>query len=166
MKSQGQKRPDAVKDVDPVSDWLEKNGIGAGLWKMMFGVYMALMIYGQIAVANSQQAAFSVGERNALGAAFAFLTPVESIFKFLEDTVTVQINYSLAAGTKVSLPPPPPQPQPQPQPQQQLPPLPPPPPPPPLLLLLLLPRPPPTTTTTTTTTPTTRTKSRAYVCCR
>ena len=53
--------------------------------------------------AKSTQAAFSVGDRNALGAAAAFLTPVESIFKFLEDTVTVQINYSLAAGTKVTV---------------------------------------------------------------
>jgi hypothetical protein len=29
----------------------------------------------------------------------AFISPIESVFQFLEDTVTVQINYSLAAGT-------------------------------------------------------------------
>lgn len=38
--------------------------------------------------------------RNAIGATSALLSPLESIFQFLEDTVTVQINYSLAAGTK------------------------------------------------------------------
>ena len=53
-----------------------------------------------IVVQNSMQDAFSVVDRNALGAAFAFLAPLESVFQFLEDTTTVQINFSLAAGTK------------------------------------------------------------------
>mmetsp|Transcript_14934 Transcript_14934/g.44365 ORF Transcript_14934/g.44365 Transcript_14934/m.44365 type:complete len:639 (+) Transcript_14934:88-2004(+) len=88
-----------MSEFDPIGRLIPE-GLPQKIWKMSFGIFLGLSIYGAIAVANSQQQAFSVTTRNALGASMAFLTPLESLFQFLEDTVTVQINYSLAAGTK------------------------------------------------------------------
>ena len=49
-------------------------------------------------MANTVQAAFTISDRNAIAATDAVLGPFGEIFQFLEDTVTVQINYSIAAN--------------------------------------------------------------------
>lgn len=71
-----------------------------GIVKMGLPLFLAVTVVAQIKMAESIQRTFKTPERNAIGAAGAFLVPIGQIFQFLEDTVTVKVNYSIAQGTK------------------------------------------------------------------
>lgn len=61
-------------------------------------VYMTLDCTHNRYMANSIQGTFTISDRNAIAATGAVLGPFRLMFQFLEDTVTVQINYSVAAN--------------------------------------------------------------------
>ena len=64
-------------------------------------VYVTLQIIVPIYMRHSIQVQLSVGNRNALLAAEAFLVPFKNIFQFIEDVVLIRVNYALGRGNKV-----------------------------------------------------------------
>jgi hypothetical protein len=63
-------------------------------------VYITLQILVPIYMRQSQQQQLSVGSRNALLAAEAFIIPFTNIFQFIEDVVLIRVNYALAGNNK------------------------------------------------------------------
>jgi hypothetical protein len=63
-------------------------------------VYIIAQVMIPIFMRNSIQSKMSVGSRNSLIAAEAFLVPYSAIFQFIEDIVLVKVNYALGSGNK------------------------------------------------------------------
>ena len=84
-----------------------KEACGDGKWQaQLFKIFVflgyvagiALPIQAHIQMNVSIQRTLSPAQRSSVLAADAFLAPMEEIFEFLEDTVTVRIGYALGAG--------------------------------------------------------------------
>jgi len=71
------------------------------LFAMGLPVYLVAQILVPIFMRNSIQVSMSVGSRNSLIAAEAFLVPYSAIFQFIEDIVLVKVNYAIGSGNKV-----------------------------------------------------------------
>lgn len=94
--------PELDPDYDPISVWISANlplgGLFQKIYKSGFALNMVVSIYVMMFMANSIQGTFTISDRNAIAATSAVLVPFRLIFQFLEDTVTVQINYSVATN--------------------------------------------------------------------
>lgn len=75
----------------------------AGWQRAVFGLAMAAEIFMSIYMAEQTQMEFSLSERNAMLAADAFLTPVQEVFMFLEDAVSVRVGIAVGAGDMAQL---------------------------------------------------------------
>lgn len=70
------------------------------LFKYGLMAYIGAQVVIPIFMRDSIQRQLSVGERNAVIAAEAFLVPYRDIFQFVEDIVLVRVNYAMGAGNK------------------------------------------------------------------
>ena len=103
----GEAPPEVPEELKPNEMPSLREACGNGKWRqhllsllaaLGYILGVALPIQAQIEMNASIQSALTPAQRTSVLAADAFLAPVEEIFEFLEDTVTVRIGYALGAG--------------------------------------------------------------------
>ncbi|KAL3786188.1 hypothetical protein HJC23_001264 [Cyclotella cryptica] len=98
--------PTLIEDVKfgKKPGWMNSGLLKYVAWMWDFGIWVGVtvLIIMPIFMKPSIQKNLTVSSRTALQSAEAFLVPYKEIFQFVEDIISIRINYALSRGDKVA----------------------------------------------------------------